>query len=108
MIHLAYSMTFARMTSSAPRNIKIGSWNSRRSPQKIKVSTIIIPSAMVKKAFAFSGFPSPRAAESSTEPPMPQRMDRKTINPKRGQMTAIAAAPSSPSDCPTAMVSTKL
>ena len=56
----------------------------------------------------FSISPAPFALLISTELPIPTRSPTKHASAKRGLMTAIAAAPTGPHDCPTAIVSTKL
>lgn len=61
-----------------------------------------------KRLEALSVKPSPFAWLISTEPPMPKSIPAKHMRAKYGLMTAIAAAPSGPQACPTAIVSTKL
>ncbi|MBD5499930.1 MAG: hypothetical protein HDR10_01825 [Lachnospiraceae bacterium] len=57
----------------------------------------------VKQAFPFSSLPSPLALLIKTEPPIPHKIARNTIIPYSGVITAKAAEPAAPSDCPTAI-----
>lgn len=74
IIHFAYSITFGRISSDAPKKMNTASWNKANSTHKIGASTIMRRTEAEKKAFAASSSPCPFASPRRTKPPHKNRI----------------------------------
>lgn len=81
IIHFAYSITFGRISSDAPKKMNTASWNKANGTHKRYASTIMRRTEAVKKAFAASSSPRPfaspgrpNAKSSPTKPPHKNRI----------------------------------